>query len=82
MNMKPEIYEEWEEALSYLRNAEKLLADEKVQEAAKEIDTATAFGLHTIAILSKELGLPDLLAIQENAFYDWCERKPALDGKH
>ncbi len=73
--MKHEIYEEWEEALSHFRNAEKLLEDEKVQEAAKEADTAIMFGLHTIAILSKELKMPDLLVIQENAFYDWCERK-------
>ena len=73
--MKPEIYEEWEQALSHLLNAEKLLEDENIQEAANEADIAIMLGLHTIPQLSQELGLPDLLVIQENSFYDWCERK-------
>ena len=37
--MKPEIYKFWEEALSCLENAEKLLIDKKSQEAVKQADS-------------------------------------------
>ncbi len=80
--MKPEIYEEWEQALNYLEKAEKLYEVGKFQEAAREADTAIMLGLHTIAMLAKELEIPDLLVIQGNAFHDWCERTQKFGGKH
>lgn len=81
--MKPEIYEKWEQALSHLRNAEKLLEDGKVQDAAKEAYTSFMFGLRTIDALAEELKLPELSEIRKNAFYEWCERKfPEFGGKH
>ena len=39
-------------------------------------------GLHTIAILLKELEIPALSDIQGNMFHDWCERRPKFSGKH
>ncbi len=80
--MKPEIYEEWEKALSHLLNAEKLLEDENIQEAENEANAAIMLGLQTITILAKELEIPDLLVIFENACHDWCERTPEFGGKH
>ena len=73
--MKPEINEEWEQALSCLEKAEKLYEVGKFQEAAREADGAITFGIHTIHALAEELKLPDLSVIQENAFYEWIERK-------
>ena len=80
--MKPKIYEEWEQALSFLEQAEKLSKDKKFPEAANKADVAIILGLHTIGILSKELGLPDLLVIQGNVLQDWEERKPVFGGRH
>jgi nucleoid-associated protein YejK len=73
--MKPEIYEEWEQALSHLGNAEKLYEDGKFQEAAKEANGAIISGCFAIIQLAEELKLPDLSVIQENVFYEWAERK-------
>ncbi|GAG14099.1 unnamed protein product [marine sediment metagenome] len=80
--MKPKIYEEWEQVLSYLEKAEKLYEVGKIQEAENEANAAIMLGLQTIAILAKELEIPDLLVIFENACHDWCERTPAFGGKH
>jgi len=85
--MKPEMcerWEEWEEALSRLRNAEELLKDEKFQEAADQANLAFGFGFRAIKTLSEVLVLeiPDLSVIADNAFSDWCERKPEFGGKH
>jgi hypothetical protein len=81
--MKPEICKEWEDALSHLRNAEKLKEDGKFQEAEEEANVAIVCGIHAIRPLAKELNLPSLSAIQENAFYEWQERKfPEFGAKH
>jgi len=73
--VKAETYKEWEEALSYFRNAEELLKDEKFDEAAKQARTATMFGIGAIMKLSKELEMPDLSTTAYNAFLEGCERE-------
>ncbi|MCP4259202.1 MAG: hypothetical protein GY774_17095 [Planctomycetes bacterium] len=81
--MKPKIYEEWEQALSFSQKAEKLYEDGKFKEAAKEADSAIIFGLHTIGALAKELDINDLFVIQGNALNEWYERtSPESGGKH
>ncbi len=72
--MKPEIYKFWEEALSCLENAEKLLKDRKFQEAENNTDCAIMYGCAAIVQLAKELGMPNLLAIKGNEYIGWLER--------
>lgn len=73
--MKPEIYKFWEEALSCLENAEKLLKDKKFQEAVKESDGAIILGCGAIIQLARELEMPDLLVIKGDAYIGWLERR-------
>jgi hypothetical protein len=72
--MKPEIYKFWEEALSCLENAEKLLKDKRFQEAENNADCAIMYGCATIVQLAKELGMPNLLVIKGNEYIGWLER--------
>ncbi|MHC4174687.1 MAG: hypothetical protein ACYTBX_14345 [Planctomycetota bacterium] len=80
--MKPEIYKEWEQALSYLEKAEKLYEVGKFQEAPRKANGAITFGIHTIHALAEELKIPDLLVSQENAFYEWTERMSPEFGEN
>lgn len=83
--MKPEMcerWEEWQEALSFLRNAEELLKDEKFKEAEEEAYFAFGLGFRAIKTLSEVLDIPDLSVIADNVFSDWCERKSEFGGKH
>ena len=83
--MKPEMRErgeEWEKALSCLRNAEQLLKDEKFKEAEDEAHFSFIHGFRAIKTLSEVLDIPNLSVIADNALSDWNKRKSEFGGKH
>lgn len=82
--MNPEIYEQWEKVLSDWIEVEKLVKDEKLEEAASKAIFTFLSGIRAIKALSDELGNRDLSVICENAFGEWMEREPAweMGGKH
>ena len=81
--MKPEIQKEWQDALSRLRNAQKLYDHQEFQEGEKDADAAILLAIHAIGALAKELELHDLSEIQANALLELLERRCRdLGGKH
>lgn len=72
--MKPETHENWEKALSHIKNAEELLKDEKFDEAEKQASTAVMLASRAMTELSKELEMPDLSKIAYNVLHEWGER--------
>jgi len=73
--VKPETHKQWEEALSYFRNAEELLKDEKFDEAEEQASIATNFAFYAMMELSKELEMPDLSTIAWSVSREFVERK-------
>lgn len=72
--MKPETHENWEKALSHFKNAEKLLKDEKFNEAEEQARFAVFWGFDAMLKLSKELEMDDLNTIAWNVLNEGAER--------
>lgn len=73
--MKPELYKQWEKALSHFKNAEELLKDEKFNEAEEQASIAMSYAFGAIMKLSKELEMPDLSKIAFSVYQEYSERK-------
>jgi hypothetical protein len=76
--MKPETCAQWEQALSHFSNAEKLLRDEKLEEAGREAVRAFVLAISAVEILSDELGMAELSEIAKNALFEGSDRA----GRH
>jgi hypothetical protein len=78
--MKSEAYKLWEQALNSFRNAEENLKNGNSQQASKDATAAALIGCQALTELSKELQIPDLSVISNNALLDCCER--IMSRKH
>jgi hypothetical protein len=72
--MKPETCTQWEQALSRFSNAEKLLRDEKFEEASREAIPAFFLAVSAVEILSDELAMAELSEIAKNALFEGFKR--------
>jgi len=77
--MKPETNNLWEKALGYLEEAEQLSKDKEFHEAMRKAIEAFVAALQAINALSREMEMPELWVIGENAGLAWLE---FMDSKH
>jgi len=83
MLIKPETYKLWKEALDHFKNSDELKKAGELTKASHEAIHAFLLGQRAIYELSKELKMPDLTEVANNALHDFFERyMPSEGGKH